>query len=107
MQSRIANGLSQSDLATQLDMKPQQIQRYEATNYMGASLAKLIAVSECLGVRISESFQTDDSDAGMIFAWRDIEDVAWDRFPNNEMVKRNWFQPELGQSLADASTGLV
>ncbi|MBM4258372.1 MAG: helix-turn-helix transcriptional regulator [Deltaproteobacteria bacterium] len=31
IQARIAGGLSQEDLATTLGLKPQQIQRYEAT----------------------------------------------------------------------------
>ena len=38
VQARIARGLSQTDLAERLNMKPQQVQRYEATNYMSASL---------------------------------------------------------------------
>ena len=36
VQARIAQGLSQTDLAERLNMKPQQVQRYEATNYMSA-----------------------------------------------------------------------
>ena len=38
-------------------MKPQQVQRYEATNYMSASLARLIEVADVLDVKISESFR--------------------------------------------------
>src|SRR5688572_18092565 len=34
VQARIASGMSQTDLAEKLNMKPQQVQRYEATNYM-------------------------------------------------------------------------
>jgi ribosome-binding protein aMBF1 (putative translation factor) len=33
IQARIAAGLSQEELAAKLGLKPQQIQRYEATNY--------------------------------------------------------------------------
>jgi HTH-type transcriptional regulator / antitoxin HigA len=55
VQARIAAGMSQTDLAEKLDMKPQQVQRYEATHYMGASLARLIEVSRVLdrqGIRM-------------------------------------------------------
>jgi len=47
--ARIAQGLSQSELAERLDMKPQQIQRYEATNYASASLARVLQVARILG----------------------------------------------------------
>lgn len=40
VQARIAAGMSQTNLAEKLDMKPQQVQRYEATDYMGASFCE-------------------------------------------------------------------
>ena len=57
VQARIASGMSQTDLAEKLGMKPQQVQRYEATDYMGASLGRLIEISKALGVKASESFE--------------------------------------------------
>ena len=56
IQARIAQGLSQTDLADRLNMKPQQIQRYEATDYMSASLSRLIEVASALNVRVSAVF---------------------------------------------------
>jgi HTH-type transcriptional regulator/antitoxin HigA len=92
VQARIARGLSQTDLAAQLDMKPQQVQRYEATNYMSASLARLIEVATVLDVKISESFEAaGPAPLGSIFAWNDLNDVSWSRLPFKEMAKRNWF----------------
>jgi transcriptional regulator with XRE-family HTH domain len=44
IRSRIAAGLSQKDLGERLGMKEQQIQRYEATDYSGASFSTLSAV---------------------------------------------------------------
>jgi ribosome-binding protein aMBF1 (putative translation factor) len=38
IQARIAAGLSHEELARRIGLKPQQIQRYEATNYQSASL---------------------------------------------------------------------
>ena len=61
VQARIISGMSQSDLARTLGTKPQQVQRYEATDYMGASLAKLIEVSRVLKVRVSGEFDSGAS----------------------------------------------
>lgn len=101
VQARIAKGLSQSDLAAALNMKPQQVQRYEASDFMGASLARLIEVSEALGVRISESFATDGTEKGAYFTWANLNDVDWNKFPGKEMVQRGWFALAKGQSLVE------
>jgi transcriptional regulator with XRE-family HTH domain len=53
IQARIAQGLSQKDLARRLGLKEQQIQRYEATDYASASLARLIRVSRALHLKVS------------------------------------------------------
>lgn len=50
IKARIAAGLTQKDLARQLGLKEQQIQRYEATDYRSASLSRLLQVIEALGV---------------------------------------------------------
>ena len=103
VQARIAKGLSQTDLAERLGMKPQQVQRYEATNYMSASLARLIQVADALDVKISESFETSGSNQiGAIFAWNNLDDVSWTRLPIKEMVKRNWLKIDPGQNAVDA-----
>jgi ribosome-binding protein aMBF1 (putative translation factor) len=52
VQARIAAGLSQKQLAERLGLKEQQIQRYEASEYASASLQRLKAVIEALGVRV-------------------------------------------------------
>ncbi|MCK1409296.1 XRE family transcriptional regulator [Bradyrhizobium sp. 76] len=91
VQARIARGFSQTDLADRLNMKPQQVQRYEATNYMSASLSRLIEVASILSVKVSESFEAAHNEtSGAIFAWHNAEDVSWSRLPIKEMVKRGW-----------------
>ena len=45
---RIASHLTQTDLAGKLGLKPQQIQRYEASHYSGANLARLTNVAKAL-----------------------------------------------------------
>lgn len=52
IQARIAAGLSQEELAAKLGLKPQQIQRYEATNYQSASLERVNEIVRVLGVRL-------------------------------------------------------
>jgi ribosome-binding protein aMBF1 (putative translation factor) len=54
IRARIAAGLTQKQLAQRLGMKEQQIQRYEARRYAGASLARVQAVAEALGVKIRQ-----------------------------------------------------
>lgn len=55
IRARISTGMSQKDLADRLGLKEQQIQRYEATNYASASLARIQQVVGALGVQIDDS----------------------------------------------------
>lgn len=50
IRARIAQGLSQKDLAERLQLKEQQIQRYEATDYSSASLERIKEVVRALRV---------------------------------------------------------
>ena len=52
IKARIAAGLSQRALAERLELKEQQIQRYEAQRYASASYQRLCEVAHALGVRI-------------------------------------------------------
>lgn len=56
IKARIANGLSQKDLANLLGIKEQQIQRYEATEYESASLTRINEVVNALHLEIPEGF---------------------------------------------------
>ncbi|TDQ84227.1 HTH-type transcriptional regulator/antitoxin HigA [Dongia mobilis] len=96
VQARIAAGMSQTDLAEKLNMKPQQVQRYESTDYMGASLSRLIEVSRALGVTASGSFEGPRHASNSVFTWGDFHNVAWGQFPYKEMIKRRWFDVPRG-----------
>ena len=50
IKARIAQGLSQKDLAERIGLKEQQIQRYEATDYASANLARIKEVVGALGL---------------------------------------------------------
>lgn len=54
IKARIAAGLTQRQLGERLGLKEQQIQRYEATNYAGASLGRVTQVVEALGIDLSD-----------------------------------------------------
>ena len=51
--ARIAQGMTQKDLAERIGLKEQQIQRYEATDYAKASLARIREVARGLRVKSS------------------------------------------------------
>ncbi|MCY4459034.1 MAG: XRE family transcriptional regulator [Albidovulum sp.] len=101
IQARIASGMSQSDLAKSLGLKPQQVQRYEATEYMSASLARLIEVANHLNVHTVGLFETETDARGIVLSWDDIGDVNWQEFPAREMAKRRWFDMPLGANLIE------
>ena len=49
--ARIAQGISQKELAERIGLKEQQIQRYEATDYASASLGRIMEVVSGLKVK--------------------------------------------------------
>lgn len=51
IRARVAAGLTQKELARRLGLRESQVQRYEATRYAGASLARLRTVADALGVQ--------------------------------------------------------
>lgn len=54
VKARIARGWTQRDLADALGVAEQQIQRYEATGYRAASLARLCDIADALNVIVTE-----------------------------------------------------
>ena len=84
IRSRIANGLTQGELANKLGMAEQQIQRYESDKYDSASVKILIKVADALGVRI-------DADVHL----KVVEDVPEyldvKNYPFKQMLQRKWF----------------
>lgn len=48
IKARVARGYTQKDLADKLKIKPQQIQKYEATAYRSASLKRILSVLKAL-----------------------------------------------------------
>ena len=55
IRARIAAGLTQEGLARRLGVKPQQVQRYEATEYESASFARILKVMQALGLSMTRA----------------------------------------------------
>ena len=55
IRARIAAGMTQESLARRLGVKPQQVQRYEATEYESASFARILKVVQALGLSMPKA----------------------------------------------------
>ena len=76
---RIAARLSQKELAERLGLKEQQIQKYEATGYSGASLGRMTEVVNALGLRVRKEVflpVTADTQAALL---RGLAEIGFDR----------------------------
>ncbi len=63
IKARIARGWSQRQLADVLGIAEQQVQRYEATDYRAASLARMCDIATALDVAITERLTLRGPDA--------------------------------------------
>lgn len=79
IQARIASGLSQDDLAERLKIKPQQIQRYEATDYMAANLARITEVAQTLGLEIGEDVFLPGAEYSQAHLIKRLSAIGFDR----------------------------
>ena len=63
VKARIARRWTQRQLADALGIAEQQMQRYEATGYRSASLARIGDVADALNLTITEEAHLQDPDA--------------------------------------------
>jgi transcriptional regulator with XRE-family HTH domain len=101
IQARIASGLSQEELADRLGLKPQQIQRYEATDYSSASLARVSEVIQALRLRVEEDVLVPGTDLSLSHLLKRLSGIGFDR---DFVVRRLLPRPPglLGMSAEDA-----
>jgi HTH-type transcriptional regulator / antitoxin HigA len=83
IKSRIANGYTQADLAELLQMKEQQIQKYEAEQYENVSLKTLLKVADVLKININADVQIRQNDSKTRYSASD--------YPFKQMFQRKWF----------------
>ena len=60
IKARIAQGLTQKELADRLGLKEQQIQRYEATDYAAAKWSRIMEVAGALSMELGGSAQATE-----------------------------------------------
>lgn len=94
IQARIAQNLSQKELALLLNLKEQQIQRYEAEEYQSASLKRLVEVASVLKLNVSGIAEINKSQDQSISTSKST--VDWSKFPIQEMYRRGWFEEFTG-----------
>ena len=88
IKARIAAGMSQKDLAERLGMKEQQIQRYESTDYAGASFSRLAEIVKALGVSLHEAVFVPPAGMSLEAFFKRLDRLGLDK----ELVK-NQFLP--------------
>jgi DNA-binding XRE family transcriptional regulator len=57
IKARVARGLTQEELAERVGVKPQQIQRYEATGYRTASMKRVLEIANAMTVKIDATIE--------------------------------------------------
>lgn len=55
IKARIIKGLSQNDLAKKINLKEQQIQRYEASNYESANFDRMLTIAQSMGIQFEST----------------------------------------------------
>lgn len=85
IKARISSGLTQRDLADRLGLKPQQIQRYEATDYAAANLERIQEVADALGVAVREEVLLPNVRHTLSDLWASVTDLG---FPKALVLRR-------------------
>jgi transcriptional regulator with XRE-family HTH domain len=101
IQARIAAGLTQRELAHRLNMKEQQLQRYEATNYAGASLERIRSIMTALGMKIREDVFLPGSDISVAKVLRRAQSAGL----NKDLVRKR-IVPRKGTTESDDASAL-
>lgn len=83
IKARIANGLTQSQMADKIGVKMQQIQRYEAELYETASVKTLNRIADALNIKLMAEVQIKSVDAPEILDSKN--------YPLKQMFQRRWF----------------
>ncbi len=79
IRARVALGLSQKELAGRLALKEQQIQRYEAKEYAGASLTRLVEVIQALGIKLQKEIVLPSSPTSIKWLLSRLDEAGIDR----------------------------
>lgn len=95
---RIAKGYSQKELARQLGLKEQQIQRYEATCYSSISLSNYCRVARALNFKLQISMENEIDQLIKKYSHSEKRKIL------KHAREHNWFEEELDISNDEEST---
>ena len=93
VQSRIALGWSQEELAEVTKTRLSKIELYEENLYVGASLSKKMEIATALEIDIDRSMLLQGKkyiNPHNYKALFKVEDFDWEQFPINEVQRRKW-----------------
>lgn len=85
IQTRICKRWSQTDLAKEIGIDPQQIQRYEATDYEGASLTRLYDIIDALDIPLRIFLQHSITKRNIVLDEYSEGNAFQDRISNRTM----------------------
>ena len=97
VQTRIAIGWTQEQLANHVHSKLSQIKKYEQNLYFGASIFKKFEIAEALDVDTSGLFLRDSEDnesSQNDIALRRVEEIKWNDTHVEEAFSRGWIPRE-------------
>lgn len=102
IQTRIACGLTQHELADALSIDYSRMKKYEEEEYCGASFSKLLEIADKLNIDISQCLRSwgDYNDSGTVL--KRAEEFDWNEFPVEEAIKRGWIENSDGSSATDS-----
>ena len=72
IETRIASGLSQADLAEQMGVTVREVQRLEDSEYTQADLGTIIRVANMLGVLVEDIADTDSTRKRALIPWDNL-----------------------------------
>lgn len=87
IEARVSQGLTQRDLASRLEMREQQIQRYEQERYQSANLTRIAAIAQALSLAVT-------SECRLVEASEESAEFSFDprKLPVRQMKKRGWLE---------------
>ncbi|MGA8611756.1 MAG: XRE family transcriptional regulator [Xanthobacteraceae bacterium] len=99
IEARIAQGLTQKDVALRLNMKEQQVQRYEKEHYASASLERLVEIADALGLVFQLELTLEQPNTNHTKQSRPNVDLS--KLPNKAIKDRGWLKsinPDVSKS---------
>lgn len=96
IEGRIVSGLTQRDLAVRLGLQEQAIQRYEASDYSGASLDRLAKIADAIGVELFGVMSLSSTKPNPKHFFQQLKEIGLDR----QTILHRLLPPRVASALA-------